>query len=78
MLGDVEAACEHFEHALGANRRLGAPPLAARTAAEYAAVLLAAGRPGDAGRAARLLAGAAATADRLGMEPLRRRIAAIT
>jgi tetratricopeptide (TPR) repeat protein len=78
MLGDVEAAGEHFEHALGANRRLGAPPLAARTAAEYAAVLLAAGRPGDAGRAAHLLAGAAATADRLGMQPLRRRIAAIS
>jgi len=62
--GRLRLAERHFEAALGLARRLGARPLAARTACEYAAVLR---QRGAEGRADRLLGEARHTAGDLGL-----------
>jgi ATP/maltotriose-dependent transcriptional regulator MalT len=70
---DWIAAARHFEDALTANTRMGARPLVARTAYDYAAMLLErrdeAGEVGDDGieRARAMLVQAHATATELGM-----------
>jgi tetratricopeptide (TPR) repeat protein len=66
---------QHFEAALAVNRRMGARPWVARTERDYAAMLLARGRPGDRERAGALCAHASATADELGMARLAEQIA---
>jgi len=66
-LGRHDAAERHFEDALAANTRLGAVPFVAHTEREYAAMLDARDRRGDAARAADLRARAGATYERLGM-----------
>jgi ABC-type branched-subunit amino acid transport system substrate-binding protein/tetratricopeptide (TPR) repeat protein len=65
--GDAE---RHFEAALAGNARIGARPWLAHTQHDYARMLLARGRVGDAERAAVLLESAVVTARELGMEPL--------
>ncbi len=72
LLGDLKEAEDLFEAALQANRRLGAPPLVARTQYEYAKALLQNDLQGDRERARSLLSSAASTASRLGMAPLLR------
>src|SRR5262249_29182985 len=71
-LGRLDAAAAHFEAALAAHIRLDAPVYRARTAFAYARLLRRRGKPGDARRAAALLADARATAEALGIgAPLR-------
>ena len=67
-----DRAARHFDAALEANRRLGAPHFVAHTQAQYGEMLLARGRAGDAARAARLIGDADATYRRLGMPPVAR------
>jgi len=69
-----DAAEQHFEQALVANRRLGAHGWLAHTRRDYARMLLARGRSGDAGRARLLLDAAGAAARELGMVWLERRV----
>jgi hypothetical protein len=71
-LGRLDAAADHFEAALAAHVRLDAPVYRARTAFSYACLLRRRARPGDAERAAGLLADAHATAEALGMVALLR------
>ena len=71
-LGRLDAAAEHFEAALVAHARLDAPVYRARTAFAYARLLRRRAGPGDAERAAVLLAEAHATAEALGMAALLR------
>jgi hypothetical protein len=59
---------QHFEAALETNASMGAKPWLAHTQAQYAAMLLARGQPGDRGRAHSLLHEALVTADELGMK----------
>lgn len=66
-LGRLDEAAAHFEDALASTARAGAPPFLARTQYEYALLLRARGAPGDAERAASLLAEARATAAAIGM-----------
>jgi DNA-binding NarL/FixJ family response regulator len=73
-----DAAERHFAAALAADERLGAWPAVAHTQREYAALLLARGRPGDAAHAQSLLATALEAARRLGMAPLATLIAKLT
>jgi hypothetical protein len=68
--GELDQAAAHLETALAAATAAGARPLAARTRYEYALALGARARPGDADRAAALLAEAAAEAASLGMAGL--------
>jgi DNA-binding SARP family transcriptional activator/tetratricopeptide (TPR) repeat protein len=75
--GRNDDANRHFTAAAERNRALGAVTALARTEYEHGAVLLARGAPGDAARAAALLASAEATATRLGMAPLAARAAAL-
>jgi DNA-binding SARP family transcriptional activator len=72
VLGDWKEADNHFQFAVEANRRLGAPPLVARTQLEYGRMLVNGGQSGERERADVLLAAAAATAQRLGMRPVLR------
>ncbi len=65
-----ETAIAHFEEALAMHTRTGARPFAARSAYEYARVLLAGGHDADRERASRLLAQAVAIARELGMKRL--------
>lgn len=65
-----DVAVVHFEHALAFNHDIGAEPCAARTAYEFARVLLQRGADGDAARAAALLLTAAERARTLGIEGL--------
>jgi hypothetical protein len=71
-LGRLDAAAEHFESALAAHVRLDAPVYRARTAFAYARLLERRAKPGDAARAAALLADARATAEAFGMAALLR------
>src|SRR5262249_7694461 len=73
-LGRLAAAAAHFEAALAAHARLDAPVYRARTAFAYARVLCQRERPGDAERAAVLLAEARSTAEALGMAGLLREL----
>jgi hypothetical protein len=76
-MGDWSTAEGHFEAALALEERMKAWPWLAHTRCEYAAVLLARGRPQDRVRAGELRGMALAAADRLGMARLRRRILSI-
>jgi hypothetical protein len=71
-LGRLDAAAVHFEAALAAHVRLDAPVYRAHTAFAYARLLRRRATPGDAERAAALLADAHATAQALGMVALLR------
>jgi hypothetical protein len=78
VLGDWKEADNQFRAAIDAHRRLGAPPLVARTQLEYARVLLRrGGGPQPRNRAPDLLSAAAVTATRLGMAPILREIDAL-
>jgi hypothetical protein len=63
----------HFEEALKLNHLMGAKPFVARTQLEYAAMLLAQGRPNDRERALDLLHQALDTATALGMKAIEER-----
>ena len=67
-LGRWDDASDHFEHATAMNARMGARPWIAHTQADYARMLRARDRPGDAMKADELTRQAAATYRRLGME----------
>ncbi|HXM55031.1 MAG TPA: hypothetical protein VOB72_06545 [Candidatus Dormibacteraeota bacterium] len=67
LAGDLDAAVDHLDRAMLANRRLGSRPMAVMTEHTLAAVLRARGGPGDAARASELAERAAASADRLGI-----------
>ncbi len=70
-------ARQHLHDALAMNTALGAPPWIAYTQHAYAHVLLAGGDPGDREAALSLLAQALWTAERLGIQRLRRQILAV-
>jgi hypothetical protein len=76
LLGRLDAAERHLRAALAAHERAGARPWVARTQYDYARLLLRRAGSGDRERADRLLDAAAATADALGMAPLRAAIEA--
>lgn len=75
--GDLDRAAAHCELAERDCRAAGQGPELAWICHDCAGVLLEAGRPSDAERAASLLAEGAALADRHGMPPLARKIAAL-
>ena len=68
MLRRWDEAIDHFEAAIRINREIGAPPWVARSAHEYALMLLMRDEPGDPQRARDLLAEARATYRELGLE----------
>jgi tetratricopeptide (TPR) repeat protein len=70
VLGDWKEAGDHFRRALATHRRLGSPPLAARTQLEHARMLRILGPSGARSQADELLTAAETTARRLGMLPL--------
>jgi DNA-binding winged helix-turn-helix (wHTH) protein/tetratricopeptide (TPR) repeat protein len=76
VLDRPEEAAAHFERALEMNARMGARAYLARTRAEYAALLLRRGRPGDEARARELRNAAQRSADELGLRGLSKRLAA--
>ena len=67
---DWDAAEEHYEAALVANRGLGAPLWLAHTEADFGRMLRRRGRPAETGRAESLQAAAWATATALGLSAL--------
>jgi DNA-binding SARP family transcriptional activator len=69
-----EDAVTHYEDALKMNAAMGAGPYLAHTQYEYAAMLLARGRPVDREKAVRLLDEALAAAQNLGMDRLAQRV----
>lgn len=71
---DWPSAEGHFERALGLEEKMKAWPWLAHTRHEYAAMLLARGRPQDRVRAEELRDMSLAAADRLGMGRLRQRL----
>lgn len=73
-MGDWPSAERHFEGALGLEEKMKAWPWLAHTRHEYAAMLLARGRPQDRVRAEELRDMSLAAADRLGMGRLRQRL----
>ena len=73
-LGDWAAAEEHFAAALTLDEQLQAWPWLAHTKHEFALMLRARGRPRDHDRALELIAAAAASAERIGMPALQRKI----
>jgi hypothetical protein len=73
LMSRFEEAEDHFEAALEAHARMGARGLAAEAEAEYAAMLLARGEPGDPERARQLVEAARATATELGWTRVERR-----
>ncbi len=75
-LGEWERAEDHFEGAMGLDRRMGAVTWLAHTAYQYARMLLARGQ-GERDRAAALLGEAAALAEQIGMPALLARIHAL-
>jgi DNA-binding CsgD family transcriptional regulator/tetratricopeptide (TPR) repeat protein len=76
-LGDHERAIEHFQHALAANRAMGATTWVAHTLCDYGRTLRMRGRHDDEGQASSLLSEAAALADRVGMPALLTRARAL-
>lgn len=74
MIGEWVVAEEHFEAALEMDERLRAWPWLAHTKHEFALALAARGRPADHQRAEPLFAAAAASAERIGMPALQRKI----
>jgi DNA-binding CsgD family transcriptional regulator/tetratricopeptide (TPR) repeat protein len=77
VLGEWEQAERHFESALELNRRLRARTWVARTAFEYARMLLTRRARDDRSRAAALLGEAAALADVVGMHSLTAQIGSL-
>jgi tetratricopeptide (TPR) repeat protein len=75
--GRVDAAIEHFRHAIAFNARQGALTWLAHSRFECARLLRTRGDPGDAAQAATLLADAAHAARRFGLAALAARIAAL-
>ena len=73
-MGRLDAAVQHFDAALAANRRIGAAAIAARTACDYAATLLLRGAADDRVRALSLIADAKTTARRLALADLEREL----
>lgn len=67
LLGRLDEAERHFEHALEMNERMGARPWLAHTRLDYARMLAARGGAGDRERASDLLEAARATYRQLGM-----------
>jgi class 3 adenylate cyclase len=67
MLSRLDDAAGHFEKALQMAKDMDAKPYVALTQQEYAEMLLERGQPGDAERAAELIASALETAQELGM-----------
>jgi class 3 adenylate cyclase len=74
VMGDWPSAESHFESALATEEKMKAWPWLAHTRHEYAAMLLARGRPRDRVRAEELRDMSLAAADRLGMGRLRQRL----
>ncbi|MFI5046435.1 MAG: serine/threonine-protein kinase PknK [Acidimicrobiia bacterium] len=77
LLGDHDLATEHFEHALGTSRAIGARAHVARVSVDYARMLTARRAAGDDARVASLLDSASASAEQLGMLGLQRDIDAL-
>jgi DNA-binding CsgD family transcriptional regulator len=75
-LGEWERAEEHFERAMGLNRRMAAATWLAHTQFQYARLLLARGR-GERERAEALLGEAATLAERIGLAALLSRVRAL-
>jgi DNA-binding CsgD family transcriptional regulator/tetratricopeptide (TPR) repeat protein len=75
-LGEPDRAAAHFESALDLNRRMGMPTWVARTAYEYARLLLGQG-PGARGKAEALLGEAAGLAEQIGMAGLLAKVRAL-
>ena len=73
LMSRFEEAESHFEAALEAHARIGARGWAAEAEAEYAAMLLARGEPGDPERARPLVEAARASAAELGWTRVERR-----
>jgi predicted ATPase/class 3 adenylate cyclase/DNA-binding CsgD family transcriptional regulator len=71
-----DEAEQHFKDALAMNTRMGARPWLAHTQHDYATMLLARNRPGDADQAATLLHEALTTAQELDMRALADRLTA--
>ena len=65
----------HFCAAEVLNRRLGAPPLVARTQVDHARMLLTRRQPGDVERAGSLLAEAQTTTSQLGLDGVQAKLA---
>ncbi|HEX6539074.1 MAG TPA: AAA family ATPase [Candidatus Dormibacteraeota bacterium] len=76
-LGRIDTAVRHFERAIEREHRAGMRPWAAESGYELALTLHVRARDGDAARALPLVTGCLATAERLGMSPLRARAAAL-
>ena len=76
-MSDWDQAEAHFEYALYLNRRMGAHTWTARTAYEYARMLLSRDAAGDRRRAGELLADAAASAERFGLRALEGKVRAL-
>jgi DNA-binding CsgD family transcriptional regulator/tetratricopeptide (TPR) repeat protein len=76
-VGEHERAIEHFQHALTANRAMGAATWVAHTLSDYGQTLRIRGRHDDAGQASSLLSEAAALAERIGMPALLARARAL-
>jgi class 3 adenylate cyclase len=74
LMGDWQAAEEHFEVAIAMNTDLHAWPWLAHAEHDYAYMLRRCGRQSELARIDRLLSDALATASRLGMIPLQTRI----
>ena len=75
-MGLWDAAADHFERALEANKRQGGGPCVAHTQFQYAQMLRARARPADQERIGTLLSESGATAKALGMSALAERIVA--
>jgi hypothetical protein len=73
-LGDWGEAEEHFAAALTMDEQLQAWPWLAHTKHEFGLMLRARGRPRDHDHAAKLIAAAAASAERIGMPALQQEI----
>ena len=71
-IGRREDAEAHFEAAIAMNARMASRPWLAHAQEDYARMLRARGRPGDAERARDLLAACGATYRELGMRPATR------
>jgi DNA-binding CsgD family transcriptional regulator len=76
-LGELDLAAEHFEHALGFNRSMGARTWVAHTLYAFGRTLRHRGCPGDDERATAMLTEAAGLAERIGMPMLLARARAL-
>ena len=77
ITGDLDRAMDHFEDSLIYCHRAGYRPELAWSSYEYADALFHRNQPGDRDKAASLLAEGLATAEALGMSPLKSRVASL-